>query len=91
METSLLQGMFPPDLFGLVRTQLARRYPRGFEGDPYAMFEPMPTLQYHPVVASDGRWIQLANLLEHHFHAYISAIGLSEIYADPRFVNAPRD
>ena len=49
----------------------------------------MPTLQYHPVVAGDGRWIQLANLLEHHFHAYISAIGLSEIYADPRFVNAP--
>ena len=89
VETSLLQGMFPPDLFGLVRTQLARRYPRGFEGDPYARFEPMPTLQYHPVVASDGRWIQLANLLEHHFHAYISAIGLSEIYADPRFVNAP--
>ena len=89
VETSLLQGMFPPDLFGLLRTQLARRYPRGFEGDPYASFDVMPTLQYHPVVAKDGRWIQLANLLEHHFHAYISAIGLSEIYADPRFINAP--
>ena len=89
VETSLLQGMFPYDLFGLLRQQLARRFPRGFEGDPYARFEAMPTLQYHPVVAKDGRWMQLANLLEHHFHAYISAIGLSGIYADPRFADAP--
>ena len=89
VETSLLQGMFPYDLFGLVRTLLARSHPVEFGDDPFAKYAPMPTFQYHPVMAKDGRWIQLANLLEHHFHAFINAVGLSEIYADPELAGAP--
>ena len=87
VETSLLQGMFPYDLNGLVRNQLARRYPEEFP-PPKGGVPPL-TLQYLPAQTSDGRWVQFANLMEHHFHSMIEAIGLSEIYADPRFASAP--
>ena len=80
VETSLLQGQFPQDLFGLVRTQLQRDFPDDFP--PPAPAPARITLQYLPVMASDGRWIQFANLVEHLFHAMIAAVGLSEIYGD---------
>ena len=87
VETSLLQGQFPQDLFGLVRTQLQRDFAGEFP--PPAPAPARITLQYLPVMASDGRWIQFANLVEHLFHAMIAAVGLSEIYGDPRFATAP--
>ena len=90
VETSLLQGLFPFDTHGLVRTQLARRFPAEFEIDPLmSAAAGRITLQYLPVMASDGRWIQFANLLEHLFHAMIAAADLSDIYSDPRFALAP--
>jgi crotonobetainyl-CoA:carnitine CoA-transferase CaiB-like acyl-CoA transferase len=46
-------------------------------------------LQYQPVLAADGQWIQLGNLIEHLFHSFIAAAELGDIYADPRFANAP--
>ena len=60
VETSLLQGLFPYDLRGLIWRQLEARYPERLAGNPYSAAPPVPTLQYHP-----GRWIQLANLLEY--------------------------
>src|SRR5262249_39009917 len=48
-------------------------------------------LGYLPIMASDGRWIQFANLLEHLFHASIVALGLVEpVLTDPRYAGAPR-
>ena len=90
VETSLLQGLFPFDTHGLVRTQLARRFPAEFEVDiRLSASAGRITLQYLPVLAADGRWIQFANLLEHLFHAMIAAADLSDIYSDPRFALAP--
>ena len=88
VETSLLQGMFPYDLNRLVRDQLARRYPEEFPSPPKSSVPPL-TLQYLPAQTSDGHWIQFANLMEHLFHSMVEAIGLSEIYSDPRFASAP--
>ncbi len=93
VETSLLQGMFPYDLATLVRSQLIERYPDQFEGDPFGALTAtsMPTLGYQPIMASDGRWIQFANLLEHLFHASIVALELTdEVHANPRYSAAPR-
>src|SRR5205085_1784084 len=85
-----LQGMLPYDLGGLVMRQMMRRFPAQFPVDPLAARQAQPTLQYQPVLTKDGRWMQLGNLMEHLFHSYIAAVGLSHIYADPRFTDAPR-
>lgn len=88
VETSLLQGMLPYDLGGLFTQQLMRKLPDQFPADALAANR-QPTLQYQPVLTADGYWIQLGNLIEHLFHAFIGAAGLAEIYAEPEFQNAP--
>jgi len=90
VETSLLQGMIPYDLAGLYTQQLMRNFPDHFPADANLALNRQPTLQYQPVRTRDGGWIQLGNLLEHLFHAFLGAADLSEIYADPRFTNAPQ-
>ena len=93
VETSLLQGQFPYDLGSLLRVQLSERYPELLKDDPFAVATAttMPTLGYLPIMASDGRWIQFANLLEHLFQSSIVALGLvDEVIANPRYEGAPR-
>ncbi len=93
VETSLLQGMFPFDLNTLIREQLTARHPELAQNDMWARYlspDAMPTLGYHPLVTSDGRWIQLANLLEHLFQSSIVALDLTEeVLANPRYAGAP--
>lgn len=89
VSASLLQGMLPYDMAGLATRQLMQKFPEQFPADPLAGYNRQPTLQYQPVLAADGQWLQLGNLIEHLFHAFINASGLSYIYADPRFTNAP--
>jgi crotonobetainyl-CoA:carnitine CoA-transferase CaiB-like acyl-CoA transferase len=77
IETSLLRGMLPHDSMGLFMQQFAHLQPSGqqdFSDDATRM----PTLNYHPVMTSDGRWIQLGNLLEHHFYSFVAAAGLAD-------------
>jgi crotonobetainyl-CoA:carnitine CoA-transferase CaiB-like acyl-CoA transferase len=89
VETSLLQGMIPYDMAALLMQQLMRKFPAQFPGDPFAAYNRQPTLQYQPVLTKDGRWLQLGNLVEHLYHAYLAAAGLTHIYADPRFEGVP--
>jgi crotonobetainyl-CoA:carnitine CoA-transferase CaiB-like acyl-CoA transferase len=88
VETSLLQGMLPYDLSGLFLRQLSRRLPAQYPETPLGA-DRQPSLQYQPVLTSDGRWLQLGNLIEHLFHAFIGAAELTEIYGEPEFENAP--
>ena len=71
VETSLLQGLLPYDLVDLLLVQLIDRgaieLPDPSAGD-------MPTLNYHPLRAKDGRWIQCGNLMEHLFYAFLDSI-----------------
>lgn len=88
VETSILQGLMLYDLVALLRTQLERRFPEEFAADPhYARLNSgmLPTLNYHPVQTKDGYWIQMGNLLAHLFDNFIAAIGLTDIYSDPRY------
>ena len=65
IETSILQGLIPYELGGLVSMQLMERYPDSFPPQP-ELYR-MPTLNYHPLPTKDGTWIQAGNLLQHLF------------------------
>ena len=66
VETSLLQGILPYDLWAALLHQLLSRTDQP-PPDPKLVGGMMPTLNYHPVLAKDDRWIQCGNLLEHLF------------------------
>ena len=76
VETSLLQGLIPYDSAGLFQGQFAVPGAPGqdFANDPNRL----PTLNYHPLMTKDGRWIQFGNLLEHLFYSSIESMDLLE-------------
>jgi len=87
VETSLLQAVGLYDLFQLLTVQLQRR---GGSREPPVPVGGMPTLNYHPVRTRDGRWIQLGNLLEHLFYAFLDTADLlGELVALERFQGSP--
>ena len=51
----------------------------------------MPTLNYHPVMTADGRWIQLGNLLEHLFYAFMDAADLTELFVEEQWQGGPAE
>jgi crotonobetainyl-CoA:carnitine CoA-transferase CaiB-like acyl-CoA transferase len=89
VETSLLQGLLPFDLVELLIVEAAER--SGIEApNILTAGGDMPTLNYHPVRAADGRWIQCGNLLEHLLLAFLDAIDLlAELLVDDRFATPP--
>ena len=86
VETSLLQGLCAYDLGGLFRAQLGERFPDLFAG---LAMPAMPTLNYHALPTSDGRWLQFGNLMAHLFDNYLAAAGLADIFADPDYEGTP--
>lgn len=91
VETSLLRALLPYDLFELLLVQLSERAPGRFP-NPRAVGGGMPTLNYHPVMAADGQWIQLGNLLEHLLYAFLDSIELlPELLAQEAFQSPPAE
>ena len=84
VETSLLQGLMPFDLLQLLLTQLSERDPETYP-QLFNIGGGMPTLNYHPVMTRDGRWIQLGNLLEHLFYAFMDAADLTLLFAEDQW------
>ncbi len=90
VETSLLQGLMPYDLAGLAMASLRERNPEAWSLDAIpAAAGRMPTINYQPVMAKDGKWIQLGNLLQHLFDNFVAAADLVEIYADGEHEGSP--
>lgn len=89
VETSLLQGVLPFDLVELLLVEMAER--SGIVAPNItAIGGDLPTLNYLPVRAQDGRWIQCGNLLEHLLMTFLDATDLlGELLADPRFEGPP--
>ncbi len=88
VETSLLQGLLPYDLLQLITAQLAERGEQ--LANPPVVGDGMPTLNYHPVLSKDDRWLQLANLLEHLFYSFLDTTELlPEALTDERFRGGP--
>ncbi len=88
VESSLVQALMPFDLVDTLSRQIAERDDRSFT--PLRKISPMPTLNYHPLRTSDGRWIQCGNLLEHLFYSFLDAIELlGEFLVDEKFQGSP--
>ena len=81
--------MLPFDLVELLLVEMAER--SGVAAPNLtAIGGDLPTLNYHPVRTSDGRWIQCGNLLEHLLLAFLDATDLlGELLVDDRFVAPP--
>jgi len=74
LETSLLRGLLPYEMGGLLAAQMAER--TGAVSDPPDPMTLMPSIIYHPVQCADGRWLQLGNLLPHLFARFLTLTGL---------------
>ncbi len=86
VTTSLLQSLMPFDLVEVLLVQMAEKAGIALP----SVVEEMPTLNYHPVMAKDGTWIQCGNLLEHLFLSFLDAIDLyGELLTDERFLESP--
>ncbi len=73
VSTSLMQGLIPYDQGASLAAQVD---PEFTVPDPHSL---MPTLNYHPVQCSDGKWLQLGNLLPHLFQRFMMVIGLESL------------
>ena len=88
VETSLLQGITSYDLVGLAHASLKEREPELWAEPPIPP-PLMPTINYHPVMTKDGRWLQLGNLLQHLFDNFLVVAGFADIFADPAYEGSP--
>jgi crotonobetainyl-CoA:carnitine CoA-transferase CaiB-like acyl-CoA transferase len=80
VETSLARGLLAYEMNNVLATQVNARLRARGEPELPAPPDPMtamPTLNYHPLRAADGRWLQMGNLLPHLFRSFIEAIGLA--------------
>lgn len=83
IETSLLRALLAYEMGPLLGVQLeAILRARGEPGlpPPPDPATAMPTLNYHPLRASDGRWLQMGNLLPHLFVNFVREVGLEREY-----------
>ncbi|MBT7336069.1 MAG: CoA transferase [Gammaproteobacteria bacterium] len=87
IETSLLQGMQPYEMGGMIGMQLIEQFPdlAPIIAGPSAQTLPTPSLFYHPAQAADGRWMQFGNLLPHLFDNFLIATDLIDVVADEDF------
>lgn len=88
VETSVLRAVAYYDLMQWLVWQMMIKFPENFDDPTVIASRPTP-IQYLPVRSKDGRWLQLANLMERLFIAEIRAIGLGGMLENPRYANAP--
>ena len=89
VDTSLLRAITYYDLLQFAVWQMMINHPEQFDFDPSVVASRPTPIQYLPVRTRDGRWIQLANLMERLFIAEVHAIGLGHLLEQPRYANAP--
>lgn len=85
VETSILQGMLPYEMGGMIGQQFASEYEALMPYMAATETPPPPSLYYHPAQAGDGRWMQFGNLLPHLFDAFLITTGLVDVLADPDY------
>ncbi len=89
VETNLLRSITYYDLMQFAVWQMMINRPDEFDFDPTVVASRPTPIQYLPVRTKDGRWIQLANLMERLFIAEVKAIGLGHLLDQPRYAAAP--
>ncbi len=88
VETSLLQTVTPYDLREWIIWQLMINKPEDFPEEPWLRRGPGAS-GYLAARTKDGKWLQLANIVERLFRAMMHHLDMDFIYEDPRFRAAP--
>jgi crotonobetainyl-CoA:carnitine CoA-transferase CaiB-like acyl-CoA transferase len=89
VETNLLRAITYYDLLQFAVWQMMINRPDIIDFDPTVVASRPTPIQYLPVRTKDGRWMQLANLMERLFISEIHAIGLGHLLEEPRYAAAP--
>ena len=91
VETSLLQGNSAYDMIRWYAMQAASADPLAADrlSSWGAIQHQIPRPNYLTAVTKDGVWLQFANTLPHLFMAQMNALGLTDLYSDPRYVDLP--
>ena len=91
VETSLLQGNSAYDMIRWYAMQAASIDPLAADrlSSWGAIQHQIPRPNYLTAVTKDGVWLQFANTLPHLFMAQMNALGLTDLYSDPRYVDLP--
>ena len=90
VETSLLQAITAYDVYHWITWQMMLKDPERFHGDPTLDPSRLPRVGYLPARTRDGRWMQIASLLQPLFQATLRSIGLGHVLEERRFADAPR-
>ena len=91
VETSLLQGNSAYDMIRWYAMQAAAADPLAADRlSSWGAFQhQVPRPNYLTAVTKDGVWLQFANTLPHLFMSQMNALGLTDLYAEPRFADLP--
>lgn len=89
VETSLLQGITPYDIYNWLIWQMMLKFPDRFPEDPQSDPQRRSGVGYQPIRTRDGQWIQMANLVDRLFRASLESMGLAGVLDDSRFRTAP--
>ena len=91
VETSLLQGNTAYDMIRWYALQAASNDPLAADRlrSWGAVQHQIPRPNYLTAVTRDGVWLQFANTMPHLFMAQMVALGLTDLYSDPRYVDLP--
>ncbi len=85
VRTSLLQGASAY----LMRQEMPRGEPAGRVAPISAAMHRGIELCFLVAECADGRHIQMCARQDHHFRAWMTLLGLADIYDDPRYARAP--
>ena len=89
VETSMLQAVTTYDHVSWVHGQMVRNRPEEYPPDPGVGTGRGNPTGYLPARTSDGRWIQLGNVVERLFRSMMHSLDMDFIYEDPQLKNAP--
>ena len=89
VETSMLQAVTTYDHVSWVHGQMVRNRPDEYLPDPLVGTGRGNPTGYLPVRTSDGRWMQLGNVVERLFRSMMHSLDMDFIYEDPQLKNAP--
>ena len=89
VETSMLKTVTTYDHVSWIHGQMVAKGAEGYPPDPNVGTGRGNPTGYLPARTSDGRWIQLGNVVERLFRSMMHSLDMDFIYEDPQLKNAP--
>lgn len=93
VETSLVQALSAFDVWDGAMECVAEKFPDAFTVAPAIGAGGVPLSPYFfrllVAPAKDGRWFQFANVMPHHWHAFLKALDLEHTRSVPEFADSP--